>query len=113
MGGDGLEAVGAEVAGEADAAALGWLPVEPAGEPGEERVEDRAVVGDDPPVPAEDAITGPQRDQGEDLARRRAADRGVVLGLLQPAQPPPVATRDPADPQPRPPVSLRHDITRH
>src|SRR5258708_19944220 len=84
MGGDGLEAVGAEVAGEADAAALGWLPVEPAGEPGEERVEDRAVVGDDPPVPAEDAITGPQRDQGEDLARRRAADRGVVLGVLQP-----------------------------
>ena len=74
----------------------------------EEVVEDGEVVGDDPPRPGEDPVPRPKADQGQDLGRRRRADRRVVLHPRAAVEQLAVARREPADPEAGQRERLRH-----
>ena len=87
-------------------------PREAVGPVVEERVEELEVGGDDPARAREDLVAGTQRDDRQDLRRRRRADRRVVLERGQPAEQLAVVRRQPADAQARHRVGLRHDPER-
>src|SRR6266516_8172309 len=82
-------------------------PFERVGVPLEEAVQERQVAPDDREVAVEEQAAVPQRERGQELARRARADGGVILqhadGITQGS----VAAGDPADPQPRQAVALR------
>ena len=60
----------------------------------------------------QDAVAGTQRDDGQDLGRRRRADRRVVLVRGDPGEQVAVVRRQPADAQAGHRVRLRHDAER-
>ena len=88
-------------------------PREGLGVPLEEAIEEREVAPHDREVAVEDNLAVPQRQRGQELARRARADGRVVLqhgdGVPQRA----VAGGDPADPQPRQAVTLGDAAERH
>ena len=92
--------------GEADRAGRRPYPVERTGVPLEEAVQERQVALDDREVAVEELAAVPQRERGQELARRAGTDGRVVLqhadGIAQGG----VAGGDPADPQPRQTVAL-------
>ncbi len=101
-----------EQPGEADRAAARPDPRPAVGMVDEEAVEQRQVVVDDPARPGEDGVARPEPDQGEDLGRRRRADRRVVLERGAAREQVAVAGREPADPQAGHRERLRHHAER-
>jgi len=60
-----------EQTGKRDRAAPRSDPADPIGPPPEEVVEEREVVRDNPERSSDDAVSGLEADQGEDLRRGR------------------------------------------
>ena len=88
-------------------------PREALGVAAQERLELREVAVDDGAVAVRQGVAVAQRERAQELARRRAADGGVVLQLEHAAQQLTVARREPSEAQAGQAVGLRHGAERH
>src|SRR5580658_4411141 len=108
-----LDPFRAFVANEADAAAVRLAPIEEMRIIGEKCAQRRQVVARDLPVSIQDLVARPERDQRESLGGGRVADGEEMLVALEPDQSRPILAGQPADPQARKSVGLRHHVERY
>ena len=92
--------------GEADRACRRACPREGLGVPLEEAIEEKEVAPHDREVAVEENLAVPQRQRGQELARRARADGRVVLQREDGVPQAGIAGGDPAGPQPRQAVAL-------
>lgn len=93
-----------------DTATIRCVPVEEIGKLTEERVESCEIGDHALTIVFENVFTRLEGDQRKTLARRRVADRQVVLAAIEPPEKVPIPRCDPADTQARQAIGLGHHV---